>query len=138
MRLISTKICKTSDIGVNSNLFGGVMLVWLDEAGGILSSELSCSPNMITLKMDEEFFKKPVKVNNHIRIYGKPVGVGNSTVSLYLEARRFCFETFKEITVCSTKMLYVKVDENGNSAPIDEIMKKNLIQKIEKQNQYLS
>jgi len=131
MRLISTKICKTSDIGVNGNLFGGVMLAWLDEAGGILASELSCSPNMVTLKMDEVIFKKPVKVSNHIRIYGKPVGVGSSTVSLYLEARRFCFETFEEILVCSTKMIYVKVDENGNPAPIAKTIKKNLKNKIE-------
>ncbi len=130
MRLISTKICKTSDIGVNNNLFGGVMLAWLDEAGGIMAAELCCSPNMITLKMDEVLFKKPVKVNDHIRIYGQLLNVGNSTVSLYIEARRFCFDTFEEETVCSTKMLYVKIDKNGNSSPINLLVKEKLINSI--------
>jgi len=131
MRLISTKICKTSDIGVNNNLFGGVMLAWLDEAGGIMASELCYSPNLITLKMDEVLFKKPVKVNNHIRIYGKPMSVGNSSLSLYVEARRFCFDTFDEETVCSTKIMFVKVDQNGNSAPINENIRHDLLKTIE-------
>jgi len=132
MRLISTKICKTSDIGVNNNLFGGVMLAWLDEAGGIMASELCYSPNLITLKMDEVLFKKPVKVNNHIRIYGKPMSVGNSSLSLYVEARRFCFDTFDEETVCSTKIMFVRVDQNGNSAPINENIRQDLLKTIEK------
>jgi len=131
MRLISTKICKTSDIGINNNLFGGVMLAWLDEAGGIMASELCYSPNLITLKMDEVLFKKPVKVNNHIRIYGKPMSVGNSSLSLYVEARRFCFDTFDEETVCSTKIMFVRVDQNGNSAPINENIRQDLLKTIE-------
>jgi acyl-CoA hydrolase len=33
MIYIATKVCKTGDIGVNGNLFGGIMMSWLDEAG---------------------------------------------------------------------------------------------------------
>ncbi len=134
MRLISTKICKTSDIGINNNLFGGRMLSWMDESGGTMAAEESCSPNMITLKMDEVLFKKPVKVNDHIRIYGKVRNVGTSSISLYLEARRFCFDTRNEETVCSTEMLFVNIDNEGNAKPISENIRKNLAQSIEKQN----
>jgi acyl-CoA thioesterase YciA len=132
MRLISTKICKTSDIGINNNLFGGRMLAWMDEAGGTMAAEESCSPNMITLKMDEVLFKLPVKVNDHIRIYGKVCKVGNSSIGLYLEARRFCFDTRNEETVCSTEMLFVNVDQDGKSRPINVNLKKNLLRSIEK------
>jgi len=132
MRLISTKICKTSDIGINNNLFGGTMLAWMDESGGTMAAEESCSPNMATLKMDEVLFKMPVKVNDHIRIYGKVCKVGNTSLRLYLEARRFCFNTRNEETVCSTKMLFVNVDEDGNSKPINENIRKNLLQTTEK------
>lgn len=126
MRLISTKICKTSDIGVNNNLFGGTMLSWLDEAGGIMAGEIACSPNMITLKIDEVLFKKPVRVNDHIRIYGKPLKVGNTSLLLSLEAHRFNFGTFQEDLVCSTRMLFVKIDENGHSSPIKQCIKDKL------------
>ena len=108
MELISTKICKTSDIGVNDNLFGGMMLQWLDEAAGVMASTLCCTPNMITLKMDEVVFKLPVKVKEHIRIYGKVDYVGNTSLRLCLEARRFDFEKQKEESVCTTNIRYLR------------------------------
>jgi acyl-CoA thioesterase YciA len=119
MELISTKICKTSDIGINNNLFGGTMLSWLDEAGGTMASSVCCTPMMITLKIDEVLFKKPVKVNEHIRIYGKVVKIGHTSLSLYLEARRFNFARHDEETVCSTKVIFVRIDANGEPVEID-------------------
>ena len=113
MKLISTKLCKTSDIGVNENLFGGILLSWLDEAGGIFASNVACSSNMITLKMDEVLFKLPVKVKEQIRIYGKVDRIGRTSVSIYLEARRANLKDETEEVVCSTKMVFVRVDEHG-------------------------
>ncbi len=126
MKLISTKICKTSDIGINNNLFGGTMLSWLDEAGGTMASEVCCTPNMITLKMDEVLFKKPVKVNEHIRIYGKVEKIGITSISLYLEARRFDFFNRNEETVVSTRAVFVHITGEGKPAPISENIRKNL------------
>lgn len=120
MQLISTNICKTSDIGVNDNLFGGRMLSWLDEAGGIMASCVCKTTNVITLKMDQVLFKRPVKVKEQIRIYGKVDQIGQTSVNLYLEARRINVEDDVEDLVCSTKMLFVKIDENGRPDPIDK------------------
>lgn len=127
MELISTKICKTSDIGVNNNLFGGTMLSWLDEAGGTMACEVGCTPNMITLKVDEVLFKKPVKVNEHIRIYGEVARVGKTSVTLVLEARRFNFSSHLEELVCSTRAIFVKIDERGDPTPFDEEIRKKYI-----------
>lgn len=113
MKLISTKICKTGDIGVNDNLFGGIMLSWLDEAGGIMAANVTCSANVITLKMDEVLFKLPVKVKEQIRVYGKVDRLGKTSVSLYLEARRANLKDQTEEVVCSTTMVFVRIDENG-------------------------
>jgi acyl-CoA thioesterase YciA len=118
MELISTKLCKTSDIGVNDNLFGGTMLAWIDEAGGIFASNLACSSSMITLKMDEVLFRLPVKVKEQIRIYGKVDKMGNTSVSLYLEARRANLRAQTEEVVCSTKMVFVRIDSEGKPMPI--------------------
>lgn len=129
MQLISTKICKTSDIGIHNNLFGGTMLAWLDEAAGTLAAELASSPNMITLKMEEVLFKKPVKVSDHIRIYGKPLSIGNSSLKLHVEARKFCFQDQTEETVCSTTIVFVNIDQHGRPKPIDPHIKEQVIRK---------
>lgn len=129
MRLISTKICKTSDIGVNNNLFGGRMLAWLDESAGTMAAEEVCWPHVVTLKMDQVLFKKAVHVNDHIRIYGKVIRVGKSSVSLYLEARRFDFGNQSEDLVCSTKMTFVKVNEVGKPLEIKAEIREKFQQK---------
>ncbi len=120
MEIIATKICKASDIGIYNNLFGGTMLSWLDEAGGTMASAKCCTPSMITLKIDEVVFKKPVKVNEHIRLYGKIDRIGTTSISLYLEARRFDFEEHEENMVCSTRMTFVRIDQEGNAIPIEK------------------
>jgi len=130
MELISTKICKTSDIGVNDNLFGGALLSWMDEAGGSYAATKCCNPNMITLKIDEILFKKPVKVKEHIKIYGKVLGVGKSSIKILVDARRVDFEKKDEVLVCSTQMLFVKIDEDGNAVPIEEHVRVNIVKSL--------
>lgn len=126
MQLISTKICKTSDIGINDNLFGGAMLSWIDEAGGILAARCCGSTNMITLKIDEVIFKRPVKVKEHIRIYGKVDRIGTTSISLYVEARRVNFGSDTEEQVCSTKMLFVRIDEQGKPVKINDLQRESI------------
>jgi acyl-CoA thioesterase YciA len=130
MELISTKICKTSDIGVNDNLFGGAMLSWMDESGGAYAAMKCCTPNMITLKIDEVIFKGPVKVKEHIRFYGKIIGVGKSSIKLLIEARRLLFKQKKEDVVCSTQIVFVRIDDSGKSIPIDENVRINIVKSL--------
>ncbi len=130
MELISTKICKTSDIGVNDNLFGGTLLAWMDEAGGAFSATRCCTPNMITLKIDEVLFKEPVKVKQHIRIYAKILGVGRSSLKILVEARKVNFSESHEDTVCSTQMLFVRIDDSGKAVPIDEEVRVRIVRSL--------
>ena len=39
MELISTHFVKTQDVGYHGNLFGGVMLAWLDEAAAAFAAQ---------------------------------------------------------------------------------------------------
>jgi len=127
MELISTKICKTSDLGVNDNLFGGTLLAWMDEAGGSFAAMNCCTPNMITLKIDEVLFKRPVKVKQHIKIYGKILGVGKSSLKLLVEARRINFIDGSTESVCSTQMLFVRVNKDGKAIPINEDVRVKIV-----------
>ena len=54
------------DLGVHGNLFGGIMLSWLDEAAATMAYEVCRSPSMVTLKIEEVLFGKPVKIGFHL------------------------------------------------------------------------
>lgn len=112
------------DLGIHGNLFGGNMLAWLDEAAASYAAEICHSPNMVTLKIEEVLFKKPVKIGFQIRIYAEVVTVGNTSITLKVEARKYNVYSAEEQLVCFTKMTFVRIDEAGDPVPIPELVKK--------------
>ncbi len=129
MEYITTKICQAGQIGIHGNLFGGIMLSWFDEAGASLAAYLCSTPNLVTVKMDEVIFKKPVKTGDHIRFFGRVRNIGTSSVSLVLEARRFLFDSGDYELVCTTEIIYVRINKQGKPVPIDPKVKERLRQK---------
>ena len=80
--------------------------------------------------IDEVLFKRPVKVKEHIKIYGKVLGIGKSSIKIFVEARRVDFEHKAEELVCSTEMLFVRIDEEGNAIPIKETVRINIVKNL--------
>ena len=133
MELIGTKVCKKGDIGVHDNLFGGIMLCWIDEAAVSMATSVCHTPNMVTLKIHEVFFKSPVKVNNQIKIYGSVASIGNTSITLDIEARRFSVYTHEETLVCSTKIVFVRIDDDGRPIPISKSKKAKIMENMNSQ-----
>ncbi len=107
MEFINQQLCMGKDLGVHGNLFGGVMLSWIDEAAGTMASKVCRSPTMVTLKIDEVIFRKPVRVGFLIRIYGEVCRIGNTSITLKIEARRFNVISEEESVVLSTRITFV-------------------------------
>ena len=124
MEKLGIKLCMGKDIGVHGNLFGGIMLSWLDETAATWACSICQNPNMVTVKIDETNFEKPVKVGNQVNIYGEVQKMGRTSVTLYVEARSYNFYTGVEKLVCSTIFIFVRIDENGEAIPIGEEVRK--------------
>jgi len=123
MKLISTHVCKTQNVGFHGNLFCGVMLSWLDEAGAAFAAEVCGSPRMVTVKLSEVIFRKPVRPGQIIKIYGKILKFGNTSVTFQLEARRHSPYNASQKVVVSTEMTFVRIDGDGEPVPISELIK---------------
>ncbi len=123
MELVTTKICMALDIGVHGNLFGGKMMSFLDEAAAAYACQICDSVKMVTKKIEEVVFENPVKVGNLIKIYASVDKFGKTSITLNLEARKHNVHTGKQSVVCSTKMVFVKLDEEGSPIPISDRVK---------------
>jgi acyl-CoA thioesterase YciA len=123
VELISTHICKGKNIGVHGNLFGGTMLAWLDEAGGAFASQSIDSPRIVTVKLTEVTFKKPIRPGHIIKIYGEVVKIGNTSITINLEARRHSPYNGTQRIVCQTNITYIRIDGDGDSIPISNKVK---------------
>jgi len=87
MQLLTTQLIKKSDLGFHGNLFGGTLMAWIDTAAAAYAMEVCRNRRMVTVCIDECVFKKPAKEGNLLKIYGRIVNVGSSSVKMYLEAR---------------------------------------------------
>lgn len=123
MELISTHPIKKSDLGFHQNLFGGKLLAWLDASAAAYSMQVCDSPRMVTVKIDECIFKKAAKEGQMIKIYGKVDSIGTTSITLYMEARSHNVYSGSQSIILSTKIKFVRIDENGDSIPISERVK---------------
>ncbi len=125
MKLINKKICMGKDIGIHGNVFGGYIMSWIDEAAAAFATEYCCTPNMVTLRVGELLFKKPLKAGNHVRLYGEVAHLGNTSIDIKIEARKFNLYSGEETVVCVTSITFVRIDEDGQPTPIGETVKRN-------------
>ncbi len=130
MKLINKKICMGRDIGVHGNVFGGILMAWIDEAAGAYASEYCQTPNLVTLRVGELLFKRPLKAGNHLRIYGEVDHVGKTSITLKVEARRYNLYDSEETVVCTTSMTFVRIDEDGQPTAIGESVRQKYAAEI--------
>ena len=129
MELISSHPIKKSDLGFHGNLFGGSLLKWIDSAAAGYAMQLCDTPRMVTVSIDKCNFEKPAKENQLLKIYGYPSRVGNTSITIYMEARSHNVYTGKQELVLKTNMTFVRIDDGGSPIPISDRVK-NKINKI--------
>lgn len=108
---VSAYICMTKDIGMGGNLFGGVMLAWMDEAAAIFAFQ-STGMRMVTLKYSEIVFRRPVRVGDLVEFYAGNPRTGRTSFTFDLEGR------VRNEVVFHTTGIFVAVDEQGRPIPI--------------------
>ena len=123
MDLITTYFCKASQVGYHGNLFGGRMLAWLDEAGAAFACQACDTPRMVTKHISSVTFEKPVRPGQIIKIYGEVIKVGKTSITIRLEARRHSVYNGTQRLVCSTEMVFVRIDGDGEAIPLSEKVK---------------
>jgi acyl-CoA thioesterase YciA len=123
MELITTYICKKGDIGVHDNMFGGTIMSLIDDAAASYTAQICDTQRVVTLKIDELVFKKPVKIGSILKLYGEVVTFGNTSVTIYIEIRKHNVYTGAQETVTHTKIIFVRIDDEGKPLPIHQYVK---------------
>lgn len=130
MELISTHPIKKSDLGFHGNLFGGKLLAWMDAAAASYAMQVCDTPRMVTVMIDKCLFKRPAKEGQLIKIYGEVKLIGNTSITLYMEARSHNVYSGAQAIILSTDMKFVRIDENGDPIPVSERVKNKFKDKV--------
>lgn len=130
MNLLNKRIVMARDIGIHGNLFGGTLMSWIDEAAAAHATEYCYTPNMVTVKVGELNFRKPLKAGQHVRIYGEVSRLGTTSITLNIEARKYSLYSGDETIVCTTSITFVRIDDDGSPTAIGESIRKKHIEPV--------
>jgi acyl-CoA thioesterase YciA len=132
MELVTTYICKKGDIGVHDNMFGGTIMSLVDDAAASYASQVCDTPRMVTIMISELVFKKPIKVNNLLKIYATVKQFGRTSVLLYIEVRKHNVHTGEQDIVTHTDIKFVRIDEESKPIPLAKTIKTRYADRMQK------
>src|SRR5215217_2987286 len=79
------------DTNAHGTVFGGIILSYIDVAGGVESIRHTRHNRFVTVAMKEVIFHEPVYIGDLVSFYARTVMVGNTSITIHVdvEAERF-------------------------------------------------
>ena len=118
--MTSYKLVMPGDLNHYGFLFGGKMLMWVDEVAWMAVSGDYPGRNFVTVGMSEVTFHKSVHPNSVLRFETNRKRIGRTSVTYRVEVFRRQMDARDEIGVFTTDITFVRVDENGARIPVEE------------------
>lgn len=114
------QIVRTEHLNHHDKLFGGYMLLWVDELAWLTASRDFPGCRLVTRSMDKIDFTRPVAVGAILRFNIIPEKVGHT--SIVYKVQVFADEpgADEEKSVFTNKITFVNLGENQRPAPLPE------------------
>jgi len=111
---IGCRLCMRKDCGLRSNLFGGILMAWIDEIAFLCAKKISGEKYMVTKKIGEIIFVHPIKEGDVVDFFASNVKRGTTSVSFDIQVK------VGALTVCESSAVFVAVDGLGQKRIIQK------------------
>jgi acyl-CoA thioesterase YciA len=100
------------DTNAHGTVFGGIILSYIDVAGGVQAVRHTKHERFVTVAMKEVIFHEPVFIGDLVSFYARVLRVGNTSITVHVdvEAERFGMHGQKVI-VTSADVTFVAINE---------------------------
>ena len=105
------------DTNAWGTIFGGVILSYIDLAGGVEAHKLS-PHTFVTVAMREVVFHEPVFVGDLVSFYTRTARIGRTSVTVQVIVEVLRGDGGQRVKVTEAEAVYVAVDEQRNPTPI--------------------
>jgi acyl-CoA thioesterase YciA len=101
------------DTNAHGTVFGGIILSYIDVAGGVEAVRHTGHDRFVTVAMQEVKFHQPVFIGDLVSFYAQTVKVGKTSITtrVIVEAERFGSRG-QSVRVTEAEVVYVAVNQN--------------------------
>ena len=109
------------DTNAHGTIFGGIILSYIDVAGGVEAVRHTAHERFVTVAMKEVVFLEPVFVGDLVSFYATTTKLGKTsiTIKVIVEAERFGSRG-QSVRVTEAEVIYVAVNQNREKVKIGE------------------
>jgi acyl-CoA thioesterase YciA len=107
------------DTNAHGTVFGGIILSYIDVAGGVEAIRHTRHNRFVTVAMKEVIFHEPVFIGDLVSFYAKTMRVGNTSITIHVDVEAERFGTPGVVVkVTEAEVIFVAVDENQKKVSI--------------------
>jgi len=107
------------DTNAHGTVFGGVILSYIDVAGGVEAIRHTRHNRFVTVAMKEVIFHEPVFIGDLVSFYAKTLKVGNTSITIHVDVEAERFGTPGVVVkVTEAEVIFVAIDENQKKVMI--------------------
>ena len=100
------------DTNAHGTVFGGIILSYIDIAGGVEAVRHTKHERFVTVAMKEVIFHEPVYIGDLVSFYARTLRMGNTSITIHVdvEAERFGMHGQK-VKVTSAEVTFVAINQ---------------------------
>src|SRR5215475_9471982 len=100
------------DTNAHGTVFGGIILSYIDVAGGVEAVRRTHHDRFVTVAMKEVTFHEPVFVGDLVSFYAETVKIGRTSITVHIivEAERFGSRG-QRVKVTEAEVTYVAINQ---------------------------
>jgi acyl-CoA thioesterase YciA len=100
------------DTNAHGTVFGGIILSYIDVAGGVEAVRHTGHDRFVTVAMKEVFFLEPVFIGDLVSFYAETIKVGKTSITVHVavEAERFGSHG-QSVRVTEADVTYVAINQ---------------------------
>ena len=107
------------DTNAHGTVFGGIIMSYIDVAGGVEAVRHTRHNRFVTVAMKEVIFHEPVFIGDLVSFYARTVKVGNTSITIHVDVEAERFGTPGVLVkVTEAEMTFVAIDENRKKVSI--------------------
>ncbi len=107
------------DTNAHGTVFGGIILSYIDVAGGVEAVRHTKHERFVTVAMNEVIFHEPVFIGDLVSFYAKTTRVGNTSITIHVDVEAERFGNHGEVVkVTSADLTFVAINEKREKVKI--------------------
>src|SRR5690242_5913756 len=107
------------DTNAHGTVFGGIILSYIDVAGGVEAIRHTKHERFVTVAMKEVIFHEPVYIGDLVSFYARTLKVGNTSITIHVDEEAERFGTPGVVVkVTEAEVTFVAIDDTGKKVQI--------------------